>query len=48
VFYYTLNGAVKYLSFESGTWSREKSIAITSEVSAEAAVNALRRLVSGD
>jgi hypothetical protein len=48
VFYYKLNGAVKYLMFEDGMWSREKSIAITNDVSAEAAVAALRRLVSGD
>jgi hypothetical protein len=48
VFYYKTNGAVKYLMFEDGAWAREKSIAITSEVSAEAAVAALRRLIRGD
>ena len=48
VLYYKTNGAVNYLTYESGAWSNEKSIAITSEVSAEAAVAALRRLVSGD
>ena len=48
VYYYVLNGAVRYLTFEDGKWSTEKSIAITSEVSAESAVSALRRLVRGD
>jgi len=47
VYYYVLNGAVRYLTFQDGNWS-EKSIAITSEVSAEAAISALRRLVRGD
>lgn len=48
VFYYRRGGEVRYLTFQNGAWSDEKSIAITSEVSAESAVAALRRLVNGD
>ena len=48
VYYYTVAGAVKYLTFEAGAWSAEKAIALNSEVSAEAAVSALRRMVRGD
>ncbi|GAC1428465.1 MAG: hypothetical protein NVSMB68_00480 [Thermoanaerobaculia bacterium] len=48
VYYYVSAGSVKYLTFEKGTWSPEKSISITTEVTAEAAVAALRRLVRGD
>ncbi len=48
VYYYMNGGAVKYLTFEDGVWSSEKSIAVTSEVSAESAVAALGRMVRGD
>ena len=48
VYYYMTGAAVKYLTFENGVWSSEKSIAVTSEVSAESAVAALRRMVRGD
>jgi hypothetical protein len=48
VYYYTLDDSVKYLTFENGAWSDEKSISVTSEVSAESAVSALRRMVRGD
>lgn len=48
IYYYLANGAVKYLKFEQGAWAQEMSISVTSDVSAERAVAALRRLVRGD
>ncbi|HEX7420329.1 MAG TPA: hypothetical protein VF505_10610 [Thermoanaerobaculia bacterium] len=48
VYYYQLENAVSYMTFENGAWSDEKSISVTSEVSAESAVSALRRMVRGD
>jgi len=48
VYYYTAGSEIKYLRFENGAWASEKSIALTSEVSAEAAIAALGRLVRGD
>jgi hypothetical protein len=46
--YYVSDGQVRYLTYEDGAWSGEKTIALTNQVSAEAAVSAIRRLVSGD
>lgn len=48
VFYYRKDNSVRYLAFTNGEWSSERSIAITSDVSAEAAIGALRRMVNGD
>lgn len=48
VYYYKTGEAVKYMLFEDGVWNDERSIAVTSEVSADTAVAALRRLVRGD
>lgn len=48
VYYFTSRDAVRYMTFQNGAWSAEKSIAITDQVSAETAVTALRRLVRGD
>lgn len=47
-YYYQTDGAVRYLTYENGQWSEEKSISVTSDVSAESAVSALRRMVRGD
>ncbi|HSP17383.1 MAG TPA: hypothetical protein VLV78_21750 [Thermoanaerobaculia bacterium] len=46
--YYMGNGQVRYLTYENGAWSGEKTITLTNEVSADAAVAAIRRMVSGD
>ncbi len=48
VLYYTNDGQVHYLTYENGKWSGEKTIALTNEVSADAAVAAIRRMISGD
>jgi hypothetical protein len=48
VLYYMGNGQVRYMMFENGTWSGERTIALTTEVSADAAVAAIRRLITGD
>lgn len=48
VFYYRAAGELRYMLFDGGTWSDEKSITLTNEVSAETAIAALRRMVSGD
>jgi hypothetical protein len=48
VYYYTAGSEMKYLRFENGVWANEKSIALTSDVSAEAAIAALGRMVRGD
>ena len=48
VYYYLAGDSVRYLTYESGVWSDEKSISVTSDVSAESAVSALRRMVRGD
>ncbi|HEX9162220.1 MAG TPA: hypothetical protein VF980_10985 [Thermoanaerobaculia bacterium] len=45
--YYVEAGDVRYLRYESGTWT-DNSVALNKDVSAEAAVAALRKLVSGD
>ncbi len=46
--YYTNDAQVHYLTFENGRWTAEKTIALTNEVSADAAVAAIRRMISGD
>jgi hypothetical protein len=48
VYYFTTGSEIKYLRFENGVWASEKSITLSSEVSAEAAIAALGRLVRGD
>lgn len=48
VFYYRNANQLKYLMFANGAWLDERSITITTDVSAEAAVAALRRMVNGD
>ena len=48
VYYYVAGDSVRYLTYENGVWSDEKSISVTSDVSAESAVSALRRMVRGD
>lgn len=48
VYYYTAGDSVRYLTYENGKWSDMKSISVTSEVSAESAVSALRRMIRGD
>lgn len=48
LYYQPAPAALKYVAFENGKWSTTKSVALSSEVSAEAAVAALRRLMNGD
>lgn len=48
VYYYVTDDSVRYLRYENGAWSGEKSISVTSDVSAESAISALRRMVRGD
>ena len=47
VFYYIAGGNLNYLVFENGDWT-DKSVVLTEAVNADAAVAALRRMVSGD
>ena len=47
VFYTASETNVKYMTYENGTWSSVRSISLNDKVNADAAVNALRRLVAG-
>jgi len=47
VFYYLTNGQLNYLTYDNGTWD-DRAIVLTDTVSADAAIAALRRMVSGD
>jgi hypothetical protein len=45
--YYRSDNVLRYLTFEKGSWS-ENGVNLSSDVTAEAAVAALRKMVSGD
>lgn len=46
VFYTTSANTVRYMAYENGAWSAVRSISLNDKVTADAAVNALRRLVA--
>jgi hypothetical protein len=47
-FYAVQQGAVNYTMFRNGTWSTVRSIALNEKISADTAVNALRRLLTSE
>jgi hypothetical protein len=46
IFHYRTATTVDYLSVSGSTWSERRSIALNDRVSAETAVEALRRLIT--
>ena len=47
-YYFASNDSVKYLLFKNGQWSDVRSISVNDRFTSDAAVNALRRMLSSE